>query len=94
MTEVPRCRSAARQQLLRSSLTCTHAPSSVCAPVACTTAPADPAVHTVPLNTSTGDSSTRFASSGTSTPRGTGTDSPVNADMSTSMLPVSNSRVG
>ncbi len=62
-------------------------PISVCRPVACTSARAAPATHTVPLNTSTGDSSGRGASSTASAIRVTGADSPVSIEESTSRVP-------
>lgn len=65
-------------------------PISVCRPVACITATAEPVTHAVPLNTSTGESNRRSAVSIASAERSSGTDSPVSADASTCTAPRSN----
>ncbi len=62
-------------------------PSWVAIPVAKTTASASPAVHRVPLKTRSSASISDSEDSLRATLRGTGCDSPVSGDMSTSTLP-------
>ena len=64
-------------------------PSSVCIPVANTSASASPPTHDVPLKTSSRASSSGPVASAKSAERRTGCDSPVSVDRSTSTAPES-----
>ena len=64
-------------------------PSSVPMPVAVTRARASPAVHSVPLNTTSRACSNGTVTSAAPAEQVTGTDSPVSVDMSTSTVPLS-----
>ena len=81
------CRSSGLSSALPRWDSAAIRPISVCAPVAKTAARASPEVHAVPEKTASGASIKRSAVSGSPAERGTGTDSPVSADMSTSSAP-------
>lgn len=81
------CRSSGLSSRLTRAVNAAMRPSSVCIPVAVTTARPWPPVHTVPLNTTSRASSSGPATSGASAERETGADSPVSVDRSTSRAP-------